>query len=54
MIFFIFFLQNHEMRPETESRNSGDHELWYHEMQGSPVIVALDWKPGLQINLYTF
>ena len=32
--FFDFFLQK---RPETESRNSGDHELWNHEMQGSPV-----------------
>ena len=25
-------------RPELESRNSGDHELFYHEMQGSPVV----------------
>ena len=26
------------MWPETKSRNSGDHELWNHEMRGSPVI----------------
>ena len=32
-----FFLQNHEMRPKIESRNSGDQELWNHEMRGSPV-----------------
>ena len=25
--FLDFFLQNHEICPETESRNSGDHEL---------------------------
>ena len=30
-----FFLQNHELRPKIESRNSRDHELWYHEMRGS-------------------
>ena len=33
-----FFLQNHEIWPQTESRNSGDHELWNHEMRGSPVL----------------
>ena len=34
----IFYLKkNHEMRPETESWNSEDHELWNHEMRGSPV-----------------
>ena len=32
-----FFLQNHEMRPKIESRNSGEHELRNHEMRGSPV-----------------
>ena len=32
-----FFLQNHEIWPQTESRNSGDHELWNHEMRGFPV-----------------
>ena len=36
-------------RPELESRNSGDHELFYHEMQGSPVVYICvkwhaDWK----------
>ena len=35
--FWIFFLQNHEIWPQTESRNGGDHELWNHEMRGSPV-----------------
>ena len=25
------------MLPETKSRNSGDHELWNHEMRGPPV-----------------
>ena len=28
-----------KLRPETESRNSGDHEFWNHEMRGSPVAV---------------
>ena len=37
-IFFLdFFLQNHEIWPQTESRNSRDHELWNHEMRGAPV-----------------
>ena len=26
-----------------ESRNSGDHELWNHEMRGSPVILMPFW-----------
>ena len=26
-----------KLRPETESRNSVDHKLWNHKMQGSPV-----------------
>ena len=26
-----------KLRPETESRNRGDHELWNHKMRGSPV-----------------
>ena len=26
-----------KLRPKTESRNSGDHEFWNHEMRGSPV-----------------
>ena len=29
------------MRPETESQNSGDHELGNHEMRGSPVCSTL-------------
>ena len=41
--FMDFFYQNLEkgeftkLRPETESRSSGNHELWNHEIQGSPV-----------------
>ena len=31
------------MSPKIESRNSGDHELWNHEMWGSPVYI-LDGK----------
>ena len=38
--FFDFFFRNHEMRPKMESRNSGDHELWNHEMQGFPVVLS--------------
>ena len=26
------------MRPKIESRNSGDHELWNHEIRGFPVL----------------
>ena len=26
-----------KLRPETESRNSGNHKLWNHKMRGSPV-----------------
>ena len=37
-----FFLQNHEMRPTIESRNSGYHELWNHQMRGSPVVCLLN------------
>ena len=33
-IFDVFF---DEIWSQTESRNSGEHELWNHEMQGSPV-----------------
>ena len=36
----------HELRPETESRNGGDHELWNHEMRGFPVIHT---DPGCKI-----
>ena len=39
-IFWIFFSKLNQftkLRPETESRNSGDHELWNHKMQESPV-----------------
>ena len=44
--FFGFFFSKSwnggeftKLRPETESRNRGDHELWNHEMRGSPVLV---------------
>ena len=44
IFFFAFFGSKsrnggeiHEIRPETESRNSGDHEFWNHEMGGPPV-----------------
>ena len=30
-----------KLRPETESQNSGDHELWNHEMRGSPVYCSV-------------
>ena len=47
--FFGFFFSKSwnegeftNLRPETESRNRGDHELWNHEMQGSPVVACLD------------
>ena len=30
-----------KLRPERESRNSGDHELWNHEMRESPVYALL-------------
>ena len=43
-LFFWFFSSKSwngeeftKLRPETESRNSGDYELWNHEMRGSPV-----------------
>ena len=26
------------MWPDTKSRNSGDYELWNHDMRGSPVV----------------
>ena len=41
--FWIFFSKSWNegeftnLRPETESRNRGDHELWNHEMRGFPV-----------------
>ena len=34
-----------KLRPETESRNSGDHELWNHEMRGSPIPCGLGPSP---------
>ena len=30
------------MRPKIESWNSGNHELWNHEMRGSPVLACKD------------
>ena len=42
--FFDFFISKSRNREEftkfnleNESRNSGDHEFWNHEMRGSPV-----------------
>ena len=43
LLFLIFFSKSWngeeftKLRPETESPNSGDHELWNHEMRGSPL-----------------
>ena len=48
---FAFFFQNHEMRPETESRNSGDQELWNHEMQGSPVLTSVSTHDSMVASL---
>ena len=42
------FLQNHEMRLKMESQNSGDHELWNHEMRRSPV-----HRPGIRLDSST-
>ena len=45
--FWIFFSKSWNegeftnLRPETESRNRGDHELWNHEMRGFPVYPTL-------------
>ena len=39
-----------KLRPETESWNSGDHELWNHEMRVSPVIRENIY--GNQLNFY--
>jgi hypothetical protein len=35
-----------KLRPETKSRNSGDHKLWNHKIWGSPLsnFVSLSWK----------
>ena len=39
------------MKKKPESRNSGDHELWNHEMQGSPVVLTtVNWA---KISMYT-
>ena len=45
MIFFWQFFFKimkwwgfHKIGAEAESRNSGDHELWNHEMRGSPLL----------------
>ena len=42
------------MRPKTESRNSGDHELWNHEMLGSPVLHIYLFTLSICINNYIF
>ena len=34
-----------KLRPEIESRNGGDHELWNHEIRGLPVLKI--FKPRL-------
>ena len=47
--FFNFFSRSwnggdfHEIGPQTESRNSRDHDLWNHEMQGPPVLWHFIW-----------
>ena len=40
------------MRPKMESRNSGDHELWNHEMRGFPVVLEyyIENSGGLAVN----
>ena len=47
-LFLLFFCSKtwnggefKNLMPETESRNKGDHELWNHEMWGSPVVSKL-------------
>ena len=45
--FFAFFLvkilkwrENSQIWGLKQSRNSGDHEFWNHEMRGSPVVLT--------------
>ena len=66
LIFSLIFLKSWsgeeftKLRPETESRNSGDHKLWNHKIQGFPVqlwkviapIILL--KRSLRFNLIEF
>ena len=57
-IFFGFFFSKSwnegeftNLRPETESRNRGDHELWNHEMRGFPVVKHSCIGIDIAINL---
>jgi hypothetical protein len=49
--FFYFFISKSRNREEftkfnleNESRNSGDHEFWNHEMRGSPVLLITNYS----------
>ena len=49
----IFFWIFTKLRPETESWNGGDHELWNHEMRGFPdpcTNFMEKWKKGGEIK----
>ena len=40
-----------KLRPETESRNRGNHKLWNHEMRGSPVVNKSSCNPIQELVL---